>query len=92
MAPEDPTSHTFEELTKLVQDHYQPEASVIVKRFKFNTRYQQPGETIPMYLAELKRLSENCEFGTNLNELLRDRIVCGTSDTKIQRRLLSELN
>ena len=43
-----------------------------------------------MYLAELKRLSENCEFGTNLNELLRDRIVCETSDTKIQRRLLAE--
>ena len=90
VAPGDPTSHTFEELTKLAQDHYQPKPSVTVERFKFNTRCQQPAETIPMYLAELKRLSENCEFGTNLNELLRDRVVCGTSDTKIQRRLLAE--
>ena len=90
VAPGELKSHTFEELTKLLQDHYQPKPSVIVERFKFNTHCQQPGETIPMYLAELKRLSENCEFGTNLNELLRDRIVCGTSDTKIQRRLLAE--
>ena len=90
VAPGDPTSHTFEELTKLVQDHYQPKPSVIVERFKCNTRCQQPGETIPMYLAELKCLWENCEFGTNLNELLRDRVVCGTSDTKIQRHLLAE--
>ena len=37
VAPGDPTSHTFEELTKLVQDHYQPKPSVIVERFKFNT-------------------------------------------------------
>ena len=43
-----------------------------------------------MYLAELKRLSENCGFGTTLNEMLRDRVVCGTSDAKIQRRLLAE--
>jgi hypothetical protein len=90
VAPENPTSHSFEELTKLVQDHYQPKPSVIVERFKFNTRCQQPGETIPMYLAELKRLSENCGFGTTLNEMLRDRVVCGTSDAKIQRRLLAE--
>ena len=75
VAPGEPKSHTFEELKKLLQDHYQPKPSVIVERFKFNTRCQQPGETIPMYLAELKRLSENCEFGTNLNELLLDRIV-----------------
>ena len=82
-ASEDPKSHTLEELTKLVPDHYKPKPSVIVERFKFNTRCQQLGETIAMYLAELNRLSENCEFGNNLNELLRNRIVCGTSVIKI---------
>lgn len=90
VAPEDPKNKSYEELAKLVQEHYQPKPSVIVERFKFNTRCQQSGETIPMYLAELKRLSENCEFGANLDEMLRDRIVCGTRDSKIQRRLLAE--
>jgi hypothetical protein len=90
VAPEEPKSKSYEELAKLVQDHYQPKPSVIVERFKFNTRCQQQGETIPIYSAELKRLSENCELGSNLNEMLRDRIVCGTSDHRIQRRLLAE--
>jgi hypothetical protein len=90
VAPEEPKSKSYEELAKLVQDHYQPKPSVIVERFKFNTRCQQQGETIPMYLAELKRLSENFEFGSNLNEMLRDRMVCETSDHSIQRRLLAE--
>ena len=82
VAPEEPKSKSYEELAKLVQDHYQPKPSVIVERFKFNTRCQQQGETIPMYLAELKRLSENCELGSNLNEMLRDRIVCGAVTTE----------
>lgn len=90
VAPEDPKEKTYEDLAKLVQVHYKPKPSVIVERFKFNTRRQQPGETISMFLAELRRLSENCEFGATLEEMLRDRIVCGASDNKIQRRLLAE--
>ena len=90
VAPEDPKTKTYDELTKIVQDHYQPKPSVIVERFKFNTRCQQQGETIPMILAKLRRLSENCEFGSTLEEMLRDRLVCGTSDNRIQRRLLAE--
>ena len=31
-----------------------PKPSAIVQRFKFNTRTQQPGETIPMFLAEFE--------------------------------------
>ena len=35
-------------------------------------------------------MSEYCEFGTNLNDSLRDRFVCGLSNEFIQKRLLSE--
>jgi len=43
-----------------------------------------------MSIVELRRLSEYCEFGSMLNEIIRDRIVCGIADDRIQRRLLSE--
>jgi hypothetical protein len=43
VAPEEPKSKSYEELAKLVQNHYQPKPSVIVERFKFNTRCQQQG-------------------------------------------------
>ena len=79
-------------MAKLVHEHFKPKPSVIVERFKFNSRDQQQGETISVSLGELRRLSENCEFGATLDEMLRDRLVCGASNDKIQRRLLAEPN
>ena len=35
-------------------------------------------------------MSLYCEFGTNLNDALRDRLVCGLHNELIQKRLLSE--
>ena len=90
VTPEDPKDESNEDLAKLLQDHFMPKPSAIVQRFKFNTRSQQPGETIAMFLAELRRLSEHCEFGITLDEMLRDRLVCGVRDIRIQRRLLAE--
>ena len=73
LAPEDPKNKTYEDLAKLVQDYYMPKPSAIVQRFKFNTRSQQSGESILVFLAELRRLSEHCEFAATLDEMLRDR-------------------
>ena len=90
VATEDPKDKSYDDLAKLLQDHFMPKPSAIVQRFKFNTRSQQPGETIAMFLAELRHLSEHCEFGITLDEMLRDRRVCGVRDIRIQRRLLAE--
>jgi len=42
------------------------------------------------YVAELHKLTEHCNFGETLPEMLRDRLVCGINNKKIQRRLLAE--
>ena len=42
------------------------------------------------YVADLKKLVAHCNFGTNLNEALRDTLVCGLRNVKIQKLLLSE--
>ena len=41
------------------------------------------------YLAQLRRLTEHCEFRDNLKEALRDRLVCGILSVPIQKRLLA---
>ena len=74
----------------LVAKHHDPKPSVIVQRYRFNTRNRRAGESISTYVAELHHLSEHCNFGGSLNKMLRDRIVCGIEDQKIQRRLLAE--
>ena len=42
------------------------------------------------YVAELKKLAEHCSYGDTLNEMLRDCLVCGINDDRIQLRLLGE--
>ena len=61
-----------------------------MKRYEFNTRRQGEAESIATYVAELRKIAEFCEYGPVLNDMLRDRLVCGTSNRIIQRRLLQE--
>ena len=88
--PRKPTDKSFAELENLVKNHLNPRPSSIVYRCKFNSRFRQQGETIQQYVAELRNLSEHCEFGEILEKMLRDRLVCGVNDERIQRRLLAE--
>jgi hypothetical protein len=60
--PGKPSEKTFAELVELVQQHQHPKHWAIVKWFKFNTRFRKPGESIASYVAELRSLSEQCDF------------------------------
>ena len=90
LSPKEPKDTSLADIVKQMTDHYQPKPSIIVQRFKFHSRSRKPGESVATYIAELKRLSEDCDFGDFLQEMLRDRIVCGINDPRIQRRLLAE--
>ena len=72
----------------MLKNHYAPELSPIIQRFKFNSRQLLPGESIPAYIAALRALGEHCKFGATLNDMMiRDRLVCGVND---ERYLLQE--
>ena len=90
VAPAKPTERTFGELVKLVNEHLTPPPSVTMQRFKFHSRSQKEGETLSQFVAELRRLSEHCNFEASLDDMLRDRLVCGIRDVRVQRRLLAE--
>ena len=42
------------------------------------------------FMACLRKLSSTCEFGTFLDQALRDRFVCGLLNDQAQKRLLTE--
>ena len=65
---------------------------VIAERFRFFKRQQAVGESVLEYCAVLQKLSETCDFGANLGESLRDRLVCGIQSDQEQKRLLTEKN
>ncbi len=64
--------------------------SVIVERFNFHSKVRQQGQSVASFIAELRRLTEHCGFGPVLDDMMRDRLVCGTNDDRIQRHLLME--
>uniref|UniRef100_A0AAV2K4M6 Uncharacterized protein n=1 Tax=Knipowitschia caucasica TaxID=637954 RepID=A0AAV2K4M6_KNICA len=49
-------------------------------------------ETVTEYVAVLRELAQHCNYGDKLKEMLRDRLVCGIAEDRIQRRLLAEPN
>lgn len=71
------TSKTLKELIEILNYHYNPTHSEIVERYKFNTRVLFAGESVVTVITELRRLAKYCNFGSSLDEMLRDRIVCG---------------
>eukprot|EP00731_Ephydatia_muelleri_P001691 Em0001g1691a len=53
---------------------------------------RQNGDNVATFVSELRQLAMRCDFGASLEEMLRDRLVCGIKDEHIQRRLLAEPN
>ena len=69
--------------------HYSPKPSEVVLRYRFYTKCQKEGESIPQFVAGLSQLSEECNF-QELDNMLRDRLVVGCKVASIQQKLLSE--
>ena len=88
--PDQLSDFSFAQLVEKVKVHREPKASIIVRRFQFNSRTRSSNESIADYVAALRRLAEHCSFGDMLEEMLRDRLVCGINNGTIQKRLLAE--
>ena len=75
VAPRKPGECSYTEIVDVLKNHHNPRPSTIVQRFKFNTRVRGASESIRAFVAELKKLSEFCEYNDSLEEMLRDRLV-----------------
>ena len=83
---------SYDQLIEILTKHYDPAPSQIMQRYKFHTRERGPSESIANYVAELKSIGGLCGFQDTLPDMLRDRLVCGVNDGRIQRALLQEHN
>lgn len=53
------------------------------------TRVFEGQDRLSEFVAELWRISEHCEHGPSLSDMIRDRLVAGINDENIQKRLLA---
>ena len=42
------------------------------------------------FVDDLRNIAKHCEFQDALDDMIRDRLVCGVNEPKIQTRLLAE--
>ena len=88
--PKTPESATYTEAVKAIKEHYKPQKNPIYERFVFYKRNQKSGESIADYVASIKALAATCEFGSNLEEMLRDRFIQGIANGETQHYLLTD--
>ncbi len=72
LAPVKPASKKFSECVEVLTKHYSPPPSEKVHSYRFFTRVRQPGGTVSSFVAELRRIAENCNFGNSLERNLRN--------------------
>ncbi|XP_015277779.1 PREDICTED: uncharacterized protein LOC107119720 [Gekko japonicus] len=82
--PADITTVAFKELTDKLKAHFSPQPSEIASRHAFFKRSQAPNETMAEYVAALRKAARPCNF-TDVEEALRDRLVCGMRDERLQQ-------
>jgi hypothetical protein len=64
-----------------------PKKNVTFERHVFNTRNQEPSESIDSYVTELRKLAKSCEFAQLHDSLIKDRIVCGIHSAEFRQRI-----
>ena len=67
--------------------HFVKRKNVIFERAKFNMRKQEDGETVDSFITALYELVEHCSYRGLWEEMIRDRLVVGISDSKLSEKL-----
>jgi hypothetical protein len=77
----------IETLIKTFELYCTPKKNVTFERHVFNTRNQEPSESIDSYVTELRKLAKSCEFAQLHDSLIKDRIVCGIHSAEFRQRI-----
>lgn len=79
---------TYADVLTAFETFCKPKTNVVFERFMFLSRSQKEGESFDSYLMDIKRLASTCGYGDKTNEMIRDRIVHGVANKRVQTKLL----
>lgn len=84
---------TLDEILKKFDEHCLPQKNVAMESYKFNTISQKEKQSFSEFETELRTQLRRCEYkcscGVSYEErMLRDRMVVGVHDKKLQLKLL----
>ena len=85
-------SYIYEQLKQTLDAYFGVRRNLVIERAKCNRRTQQPGESVDVFIQDLYRLAEHCDYGVLRirEQLIRDRIVVGVIDDALSYRLQAQ--
>ncbi|ELU14478.1 hypothetical protein CAPTEDRAFT_115193, partial [Capitella teleta] len=66
--------------------HFEPRKNTVYARFLFWQRNQAKQEPCEKWITDLKSKANECEFGAEKDNMLRDKIVFGVQDQRVKER------
>ena len=78
----------YDLIVKKFDEICNPKKNETFMRYKFLTTRQTEGQNVDNFVTILKTAAGDCNFDALEDSLVRDMIVIGTSDSKLQERLL----
>lgn len=90
-APKKPEELTFEQLKAKLDSQYGTKKLVLAERYRFYNYRQLDGQSLPDYIAELRRLAATCDWSEeHLEGNLRDKFVMGLRNERLLQQLLTQ--
>ena len=87
---DDSMKMNFNCILQQFDDYCSPQKNATFLRYKFFSYRQSEEQCFDNFVAELKKLSKECNFSDLQNSLIRDMIVIGITDNHLRQRLLRE--
>ncbi|KAK0142948.1 Paired box protein Pax-3 [Merluccius polli] len=84
------TGVTYKSACEALQAFFVPRMNVVAERSRFRRRVQRQGESTVQYVAALRDLLVNCDFGALADDMIRNQIIEKTSSSRIRERRLLE--
>ena len=75
-----------------LDSYFRVEENIPYERHVFRQLSLQEGETADQFMVRLRKQARHCNFGTSLNDNLRDQLIEKLTDFELKRKLLEQRN
>lgn len=77
----------YDAVKKKFDQHFKVKKNVIFERANFFKRAQNIDEQVDVFINEIYKMADSCDFGILKEEMIRDRIVVGIKDCRLSEVL-----
>lgn len=78
----------YDEVVKALDKFFDHKRHEITESFRFCNRCQLVGKSVQEFITEIRCIVDNYDFGTMLDCMLLDRIMCVVTSSAVQKQML----